>query len=97
MKDIEVSQSIVPLGKFKARAPHYLREIAETGRPLVITQNGHSAAVLLSPEEYDRIRRHQRFLESIAAGIADSDAGRVMSTELLKERLAELRADREGR
>lgn len=97
MKEIEVSQSIVPLGKFKARAPHYLKEIAETGRPLILTQNGHSAAVLLSPEEYDRIRKHQRLLESIAAGLADSDAGRVMTTELLKERLEGLRAEREGR
>ena len=95
MKDIEVSQSIVPLGKFKARAAQYLRDLAETGRPLVITRNGHSAAVLLSPGEFDRIREQLRFLESLTAGLADAESGRVMSTELLKARLADRRVERE--
>jgi prevent-host-death family protein len=95
MKDISVTQSIVPLGKFKARAPYYLLEVKSSGRPMVITQNGHAAAVLLSPEEFDRIREHVRLLESIATGLSDAAAGSVMDTETLKVRLADLRAGRE--
>jgi prevent-host-death family protein len=94
MKDIEVAQSIVPLGKFKAQAARYLRELAESDRPLVLTQNGHSAAVLLSPVEYDRIRERYLFLESIAAGLSDAEAGRVMDTEALRDLLREHRGGR---
>ncbi|MEN8151528.1 MAG: type II toxin-antitoxin system Phd/YefM family antitoxin [Planctomycetota bacterium] len=94
MKDIVVSKSIVPLGEFKARAAQYLKEAAGSGRPLVITQNGRPAAVLLSPEEFDRIRERERFLESIAAGREDADAGRVMDTETVHHRLAKRRARR---
>ncbi len=39
---------------------------------MVITQNGRPAGVLLSPREYDRMQERQRFLESIAAGLADA-------------------------
>jgi prevent-host-death family protein len=92
MKDIAVSKNIVPLGEFKAKAPRILEEVAASGQPLVITKNGRPAAVLLSPAEFDRIRESLRFLESIAMGLADAEAGRLMDTEALRERLAEHRA-----
>ena len=59
-------------------------------------QDGRPAGVLLAPAEYDRIREQQRFLESVTAGIADADAGRVMATEELRGRLAERRRKAEG-
>lgn len=50
------------------------------------------AGVLLSPAEYDRLGERDRLLQSVAAGLADADAGRVMSTDVLKKRLAARRA-----
>jgi len=91
---ILVSEDIVPLGQFKAQAAGLLRRIGESGQPLVITQNGRPAAVMLSPAEFDRMQERQRFLEDIAAGLADAEAGRVMSTDEVKKRLAARRAER---
>ena len=51
MKDIHAARSIVPLGKFKAKASRYLRQLGEDGEPLVVTQNGRAAAVVLSMVE----------------------------------------------
>jgi hypothetical protein len=48
--------------------------------------------VLLSPAEYDRLQERQRFLESVAAGIKDADAGRTMTTAQLRRRLAARRS-----
>jgi PHD/YefM family antitoxin component YafN of YafNO toxin-antitoxin module len=62
---------------------------------MVITQNGRPAGVLLSPREYDRIQERQRFLESIAAGLADAESGRTMTTMELRERLRAWRSDRD--
>jgi antitoxin YefM len=54
---------------------------------VVITQNGEPAGVLLSPEEFDRIVERERFLSDVAAGVADLDAGRTVTTDELKRRL----------
>lgn len=88
MKPMRVSEDIVPIGEFKGQAARWLRRVAETGQPVVITQNGRPAAVLLAPSEFDRLQERQRFLESIASGVADADAGRLMDTRELKRRLA---------
>ncbi|MCP5109996.1 MAG: type II toxin-antitoxin system Phd/YefM family antitoxin, partial [bacterium] len=77
--------------EFKAQASRLLARLARDQQTLVITQNGRPAGVLLAPAEYDRLREQQRFLESVAAGIADADAGRVMTTAELQSRLAERR------
>jgi prevent-host-death family protein len=94
MKDIRVSQGVVPLGEFKAHAARYLKHL---DGPVVITQHGRPAAVLVSPVEYDRIKDQQRFFESLAAGIADAEGGRVMDTEELQRRLVSAREQRSSR
>ena len=95
MKEVQISDGIVPLGEFKAQATKLLKRIGESGQPMVITQNGRPAGVLLSPREYDRIQERQRFLESIAAGLADAESGRTLSTMELRERLRGWRSDRD--
>jgi len=88
MKSLRVSEDIVPIGEFKGQAARWLRRVSETGQPVVITQNGKPAGVLLSPSGFDRLQERQAFLESIAKGVGDADAGRVMETQELKRRLA---------
>ena len=97
MKEVQVSDGIVPLGEFKAQAAKLLKRLAESGQPMVITQNGRPAGVLVSPQEFDRIQERQRFLESIAAGLADAESGRTMTTVELRERLRAWRSDRAER
>ncbi len=87
MKPLRVSQDIVPMAEFKGQAAHWFRRVAENNQPVVITQNGKPAGVLLSPAEFDRLVERHRFLEDVAAGVADLDAGRVVRTDELKRRL----------
>ena len=94
MKEVQVADGIVPLGEFKAQAAKLLKRLGESGQPMVITQNGRPAGVLVSPREFDRIQERQRFLESISAGLADAEAGRVLDTAELKKRLRMRRAER---
>lgn len=87
MKDLSIADDIIPIGQFKAQASRLLKRISADARPIVITQNGRPAAVVMSPAEYDRIRYREQFLQSIVAGVTDADAGRVMSTKSLRKRL----------
>jgi prevent-host-death family protein len=94
MQPISVSESIVPVGEFKTQISRHLKRLIDGAGPLVITQNGRAAGVVLSPAEYDRMCDRERFFESLLAGAGDADAGRVMDTATLRERLAERRAER---
>jgi prevent-host-death family protein len=93
VKEVQVSNGIVPLGEFKAQAAKLLKRLGESGEPMVITQNGRPACVLLSPKEFDLIQERQRFLESVAAGLADAEAGRVIDTTELRKRLRAWRTE----
>ena len=82
MDDVNVAESILPLGEFKARASKLLKDLGRQGSgPLVVTQNGRPAAVVLSPSAFEAMRERQRFLEAVAVGVADADAGRVVGHE----------------
>ena len=93
MRAVRVAEDIVPLGLFKGQAAHWLRHLAASGHPLIITQNGKPAGVLLSPSEFDRMSERQEFLEHFAAGVEDLEAGRVYETTEVR---AHLRARRIG-
>lgn len=79
MRAVRISEDIVPVSDFKTRAADWLKRVAETGHPVVITQNGKAAGVLVSPSEFDRLCERAGLLEAIDAGLADEKAGRVVS------------------
>jgi prevent-host-death family protein len=75
------AENIVPVSDFKAQAAELLRRVHSTGEPLVITQNGKAAGVLLSPAEFDRLNDRARFVAAVEEGLADEKAGRVSAHE----------------
>ena len=86
MKELQISEDILPIGEFKTQASGVIRRLATSRRPFVITQNGKPAAVLITPEEFDRLTEHARFLEAVDEGLSDSTAGRLVDdTELTQE------------
>ena len=89
MRPLRVSEDVLPLGEFKTQASKALRRVRESQRPIVITQNGRPAAVLLSPEEFDRLTERERFLTAVRDGLADAKAGRLVDDDDLGEELAQ--------
>ena len=79
MRPLRVSDNIVPVSDFKARAAEWLRRLAESGEPVVITQNGKAAGVLLSPSAFDDLTENLRFIRAVEEGLADVEAGNVTS------------------
>ena len=81
MPNLRVAEDIVPLSDFKARASELLKRLAETGAPIVITQNGRAAGVLLSPAEFDALTERIRFVNAVAKGLEDAESGKVVTHE----------------
>ena len=81
MRPINISQNIVSLSDFKNKASKMLHEIQSSRRPLVITQNGKAAAVLISPSDFDLLTEQARFVEVVQRGLEDVQNGRVLPDE----------------
>ena len=81
MKPINISRDIVSLSDFKTRASRMLHDIQHSHRPLVITQNGKAASVLMSPSDFDRLAEQSRFVEAVQKGLVDVEQGCVLPDE----------------
>jgi prevent-host-death family protein len=91
MKTISVKNDIVPIAEFKTRLSKWFKSLQDTGHPLIITQNGKPAGVLLSPNDYDELVYRKSFLDSVGRGIADADSGRTFRTKELRAALTSRR------
>ncbi len=89
MKTMQISEDILPLAQFKARASEVLRRLHTAQRPVVITQNGKPTAVMITPEEFDRLTEQARFLQAVHEGMADTEAGRLVDDGALSRQLDE--------
>jgi prevent-host-death family protein len=91
---MNISRDIKPITFLKSRAADLLKQINETHRPVVITQNGKPRAVLQDPESYENMRNAIGILKLISLGEEDIRAGRSRSQkevftdieELLREK-----------
>lgn len=94
MKELSISKGIIPVGEFKAGISKWLKEIQQTGHPIIITQNGRPAGVLLSPKEYDNLTYKKQFIDSVSSGIHDADTGDVLSEDQVQIELKKARSSR---
>src|SRR3990172_6839202 len=77
MRAVRVSENFIHVSEFKAQAADWLRKLAETDAPVVVTQKGKPAGVLLSPRAFDELTEQARFVSAATEGLADAEAGRV--------------------
>ncbi len=78
---MKVSKDIKPITYLKSRASDLFRQINETHRPVIITQNGEARAVLQDPESYENMRNAIGLLKLICLGEDEVTRGRSLSQE----------------
>lgn len=95
---MRVTDDIVPIGELKAHFSERIRGLRTSRRPLIVTQNGKAAAVLLAPEEFDRLTNEASFVAAVREGLAQADAGKVVehdeASRILDARLGPLSKDK---
>jgi prevent-host-death family protein len=78
---MNISRDIKPVTYLKAKAADLLKQINETHRPVIITQNGEPRAVLQDPESYENMRNAIGLLKLISLGEEDIKDGKSKSQE----------------
>jgi prevent-host-death family protein len=59
---------LVPITDLRQDAAAVLDRVKDSAEPVVITQRGRAAAVLLSPETYERSEQERQMLRLLARG-----------------------------
>jgi prevent-host-death family protein len=65
----------IPLADLRRDADRVLQDVRDSNEPLFITEEGRTAAVLLSPDAYERAESERQILPSLARGEMEIAAG----------------------
>lgn len=91
--NINLQEDIVPYSTFRATLSVYMAQTKKTHRPILVTQNGKAAAVLMDVGDFEAMQERQAILQDIARGEQDVREGRVTSNDdvfrALKARFSE--------
>jgi prevent-host-death family protein len=68
--------NIIPVTDLRQDAAAALKRLQASRQPVVITQRGRAAAVLLSMEEYERGEHERQLLRALARGEQEIAAGK---------------------
>ena len=72
--------SVRPITDLKNKTKELVQEVAEGGRPLLITQNGRAKVVVMSATEHDQIRDTMAMLKLLAQSQESLARGHRVST-----------------
>ena len=86
---MSLADSIKPISYFKANAAEVLEKIAQSGEPLIITQNGEAKAVVQDIASWEKAQETLALLKLLAMGEQDIAAGRYKPA---REAIEQLRA-----
>lgn len=89
MRRPNLDEDVQPVSEFRANAAKFVQRVRETRRPLVLTQHGKSAAVLLDVGEYERMLDTIELLQAISEAERELDAGGGIPHEEVMARLLE--------
>jgi prevent-host-death family protein len=81
------SEDIRPVTEFRANASAVLDQLRSTQRPVILTQNGRSAAVLLGVSAYEELVEELALLRDIKTAEAQAARGQVRSHAVTAKRL----------
>ncbi len=89
MPQLRPSTDVRPVTEFRANTSAMIEQMHSSGRPLILTQHGRSAAVLLDPEVYEGLVAEVELLRDLSISEAQIAAGQVIPHEEVVRRMRE--------
>jgi antitoxin YefM len=87
MSKLRINEDIRPLSDFRAGIASFVKQISETGRPMVLTQRGRGVAVLVGVHEYQGMQERLELLEDVYQAEAQLKAGKGIPHSKAKEKI----------
>jgi prevent-host-death family protein len=84
---MNITTDIKPVTYLKSKTADLLKQINETHRPVIITQNGEPRAVLQDPKSYENMRNAIGILKLISQGEEEIKNGKSKSQEEVFENI----------
>jgi len=89
MSRLRPTTDVRPVTEFRANTSAVIEQMHTTGRPVILTQHGRSAAVLLDPGVYEGLIDEVESLRDLAISEAQIAAGQVIPHEEVVRRMRE--------
>ncbi|MBU8912167.1 MAG: type II toxin-antitoxin system Phd/YefM family antitoxin [Desulfobacterales bacterium] len=89
MQKLRIDQDIKPLSEVRKGMATYIKQIHETRRPLIITQRGKSAAVLVDVHEFEAMQEKIDLLSDIHSSLSQLEKGEGINHRDAKNMLLE--------
>ncbi len=86
---IDLVNDVMPLSEFRNSLTECIARTRRTHRPILVTQNGKSATVMFSVEDFERLRETFEMAEDIRISEAEIERGEVMATSEVESSLRE--------
>lgn len=85
--DISISRDIEPLSAFRKKSADFIKRLKKDKQPIILTQHGKSAAVLMDVAEYERFSKKLELLEDLLEAKQQVQQGDTYTMEEAKERI----------
>ncbi|MCZ7663797.1 MAG: type II toxin-antitoxin system Phd/YefM family antitoxin [Thermoleophilia bacterium] len=89
MSRLRPTTDVRPVTEFRANTSAVIEQMHSTGRPVILTQHGRSAAVLLDPGVYESLIDEVELLRDLAISEEQIAAGQVVPHEEVVRRMRE--------
>jgi antitoxin YefM len=84
---LDLTEDIYPAADLQSKAQGLLKQVQDTRRPVVLTEEGKGAAVLLDLDTYQSLLEEVELLRDVHRGLAAVEAGNVVPHDEARARL----------
>ncbi|WP_299426533.1 type II toxin-antitoxin system Phd/YefM family antitoxin [uncultured Meiothermus sp.] len=82
-----LDEDIRPLSEFRSNSASLIERVRKTKRPLVLTQHGRSAAVVLDVGEYERLMEKLEILQELHTSLQQIAEGNGMDSQTARKQV----------
>ena len=93
---LDLNNDIDSLSNFKRNTPEFLRQLKQTGHPVVLTINGKAELVVQDTASYQKLvelAERARRMDALHESLAEMRAGRVVPAEEMLVEMQQILAD----
>lgn len=89
---LKPTRAIQPVSEFRANAAKFIEQVRETKEPIVLTQHGRGAAVLVDIDSWHDLVERVHVLDAAVSGLEAERNGGLVAHDDLKQELRALRS-----